>query len=157
MTLQPVTAGDLRFRDWLRRYREEMTGEAPVDAWLDRYLEVLFADQGKHRYIFWAVDKSRKVGFAVAVLSKHWTDKTRTQGMIGEFFIYPEFRREGLGRRLAQALVEWFKTNGAEEIQSGVVAGNVRGLRFWEAMGFQIARYSLQYRPDQPREPDEDD
>ncbi len=157
MTLQPVTAGDSRFRDWLRRYREEMTGEAPADAWLDRYLEVLFADQGKHRHIFWAVDKSRKVGFAVAVLSKHWADKTRTQGVIGEFFIYPEFRREGLGRRMAQALVEWFKTNGADEIQSGVVAGNVRGLRFWEAMGFQIARYSLQYRPDRPRESDEDD
>jgi ribosomal protein S18 acetylase RimI-like enzyme len=103
------------------------------------------------------VDKGRKVGFAVTVLSRHWADKTHTQGVIGEVFIHPEYRREGQGRRLTQALVEWLKTNGAADIQSGVVAGNVRGLRFWEAMGFQIVRYTLQYRPDQPREPEEED
>jgi GNAT superfamily N-acetyltransferase len=152
MRLQPVTPGEARFRDWLRRYREEITGEAPSDAWLDRYLDVLFADQGKHRHIWWAVDGGRKVGFAVAVVSKHWADKKRTQGVVGEFFIYPQYRREGRGRRLAQAVVRWLREHGADEIQSGVVAGNVRGLRFWEAMGFQIARYTLVYRPDRPRE-----
>lgn len=157
MNLQPVTAGDARFRDWLRRYREETIGEAPPDAWLDHYLEVLFADQGKHRHILWAVDAGRKVGFTVAVLSKHWANKGRTQGVVGEFFIYPEYRREGRGRQLAQALIAWLKEQGADEIQSAVIAGNVRGLRFWEAIGFQIARYSLVYRPDRPRETDEDD
>ena len=40
---------------------------------------------------------------------------------------------------------------------STVVAGNLRGLRFWEDAGFQIARYWLVYRPDRPREPEEDD
>lgn len=157
MKLQPVSAGDARFRDWLRRYREEISGEAPTDAWLDKYLKVLFATQGKHRHIWWAVDGGRKVGFAVAVVGKHWADKSRTQGQIGEFFIYPQYRREGLGRRLAESLIEWLKAKGVSEIQSGVVAGNLRGLRFWEAMGFQIARYSLAYRPDRPREPDEED
>lgn len=152
MRLQPVTRGDTRFRDWLRRYREEITGEAPAEAWLDRYLDVLFADQGRHRHIWWAVDGGRRVGFAVAVVSRHWADKKRTQGVIGEFFIYPEYRREGRGRRLAQAVVAWLREHGADEIQSGVIAGNVRGLRFWEAMGFQIARYTLVYRPDRPRE-----
>jgi GNAT superfamily N-acetyltransferase len=157
MTLQPVTAGDPRFRDWLRRYREEITGEAPADAVLDAYVQALFVDQGKHRHIWWAVDKGRKVGFAVAVLSKHWANKNRTQGVVGEFFIYPEYRREGLGRRFAEALLEWFKTNGADEIQAGVVAGNLRGIRFWEACGFQIARYTLTYRPDRPREDEEEE
>lgn len=157
MRLQPVTPGDPRFRDWLRRYREEITGEAPAEAWLDRYLDVLFADQGKHRHIWWAVDGGRRVGFAVAVLSKHWADKKRTQGVVGEFFIYPEYRREGRGRQLAQAVVAWLREHGADEIQSGVIAGNVRGLRFWEAMGFQIARYSLVYRPDRPREPESEE
>jgi GNAT superfamily N-acetyltransferase len=156
MHLQPVTPGDSKFRDWLRRYREEITGEAPDDAWLDRYLDALFADQGRHRHIWWGVDGGRKVGFAVAVLSRHWTNG-RTQGVIGEFFIYPEYRREGRGRRLAQAVIDWLKAHGAEEIQSGVVAGNVRGLRFWESMGFHLARYSLVYRPDLPREPEEDE
>jgi GNAT superfamily N-acetyltransferase len=157
MTLEPVAAGDPRFRDWLRRYREEITGEPPPEGWLDRYLQVLFADQGTRRFIWWGVDNGRKVGFVVAVLTRHWADQSRTVGQIGEFFIYPEFRREGRGRRLAQAVIDWLQRHGADEIQSGVVAGNLRGLRFWEACGFQIARYALVYRPDRPRAPDEDD
>lgn len=157
MKLHPVQAGDARFREWLSRYREEVTGEAPTEAWLDKYLKALFSSVNKRRHVCWAVDGGRKVGFVVAVMSKHWADRSRTQAQIGEFFIYPQFRREGLGRRLSQTVIEWLKSEGADEIQSGVIAGNLRGLRFWEAMGFQIARYSLVYRPDQPREPDEDD
>lgn len=157
MTLEPISAGDARFRDWMRRYREETVGEPPSEVWLDKYLEVLFADQGRRRHIWWGVDKGRKVGFAVVVLSKHWADQARTQAQIGEFFVYPEYRREGVGRRLAEALIAWLKESGANEIQSGVVAGNLRGLRFWEAVGFQIARYSLVYSPDRPRETEEDD
>ncbi len=157
MKLELVAAGDPRFRDWMRRYREEMTGEPPPEASLNRYLEALFAEQGKRRYVWWGIDNARKVGFAVVVMSKHWADQARTVAQVGEFFVYPEFRREGMGRRMAQALLEWLKANGADEIQSGVVAGNLRGLRFWETVGFQIARYSLVYRPDRPRETDEEE
>jgi GNAT superfamily N-acetyltransferase len=157
MKLEPVSAGDPRFRDWMRRYREEINGEPPSDAALDRYLEVLFADQGKRRFIWWGVDQSRKVGFAVVVLTKHWADATRTTAQIGEFFIYPEHRREGHGRRMAETLIEWIKSNGAADIQSSVGPGNLRGLRFWEAVGFQIARYWFVYNPNKPREPEEDD
>jgi ribosomal protein S18 acetylase RimI-like enzyme len=157
MRLEPVQAGDPRFRDWLRRYREETTGEPASEAWLNRYLDVLFAEQGKRRHIWWGVEASRKVGFAVVAMTKHWADQARTIAQVGEFFIYPEYRREGLGRRMAEALLAWLKANGADEIQSGVLAGNLRGLRFYEAVGFQIARYTLVYRPDRPREPEEDE
>jgi GNAT superfamily N-acetyltransferase len=157
MKLELVSPGDTRFRDWMRRYREETAGEPPPDAWLDRYLDALFADQGQRRHIWWAVDNGRRVGFGVVVLNRHWADQARTNAQIGEFFIYPEYRREGLGRRFAQALIEWIRTYGVSDIQSGVVAGNLRGLRFWEAVGFQIARYALIYRPDRPREADEDE
>lgn len=155
--LEPVAAGDPRFREWLRRYREETTGEPAPDAWLNHYLEVLFAEQGKRRHIWWGVDASRKVGFAVVAMTKHWADQAKTIAQVGEFFIYPEFRREGMGRRLAEALLGWLKANGAVEIQSSVLAGNLRGLRFWEAVGFQIGRYALVYRPDRPRDSDRDD
>ncbi len=157
MKLELVNAGDPRFRDWLRRYREETSGEPPSEGALDHYLDALFADQGKRRHIWWAIDNGRKVGFGVVVLIKHWADQKRTQAQIGELFIYPEYRREGLGRRFAQALIDWIKAHGADDIQGFVTAGNLRGLRFYEAVGFQIARYSLVYRPDRPREEEEDE
>lgn len=147
MKLEHVDPGDKKFRDWMRHYREEINGEAPPDDWLDQYLKVLFKDQGKTRHIWWAVDQSRKVGFAVATLQRGMVDG-RSQGMVAEFFIYPEYRREGLGRRLAEAVIEFLRTQGAGEVYAAVVAGNVRGLRFWEACGFQIARYAMVYRPE---------
>jgi GNAT superfamily N-acetyltransferase len=157
MNLEPVIPDDPKFRDWLRRYREEMYGGGAADSNLDGYLQALFADQGKVRHVFWGVEAGKKVGFAVAALNRHWANRGRTQAVVGEFFIYPEYRREGRGRKLAQALLSWMRDQGACEIQSTVPAGNVRGVRFWEAVGFQIARYSLLYSPDRPKQTEEED
>jgi GNAT superfamily N-acetyltransferase len=155
MNLEDVQPGDKKFRDWMRRYREEIGGEAPPDEWLDTYLQVLFKDQGKTRHIWYAVDRGRTVGFAIASLQRSMADG-HSQGMIAEFFVYPEYRREGYGRRIAQAVIEFLKDRGAAEVYAAVVAGNVRGLRFWEACGFQLARYSLVYRPEARRDEDEE-
>jgi ribosomal protein S18 acetylase RimI-like enzyme len=157
MNLEPVASDDPKFRDWLRRYREEMYGEEAADTNLDGYLQALFADQGKVRHVFWGVEGGKKVGFAIAAMSRHWANRGRTQAVVGEFFIYPEYRREGRGRKLADALLTWMREQGAAEIQSSVPTGNVRGIRFWEAVGFQIARYSLVYRPDRPKQTEDDD
>src|SRR3990170_2882572 len=103
MKLEHVDPGDKKFRDWMRHYREEINGEAPPDDWLDQYLKVLFKDQGKTRHIWWAMDQSRKVGFAVATLQRGMVDG-RSQGMVAEFFIYPEYRREGVAKAVAPHL-----------------------------------------------------
>src|SRR3990170_4027221 len=134
MKLEHVDPGDKKFRDWMRHYREEINGEAPPDDWLDQYLKVLFKDQGKTRHIWWAVDQSRKVGFAVATLQRGMVDG-RSQGMVTEFL----------------------RAQGAGEVYAAVVAGNVRGLRFWEACGFQIARYAMVYRPEARHEGEEEE
>ncbi len=155
MKLEHVDPGDKKFRDWLRHYREEIDGEAPPDEWLDQYLKVLFREQGKARHIWWAMEGGRKIGFAVATLQRGMVDG-RAQATIAEFYIYPEHRREGWGRRLSTAVIEFLKSQGAGDVYAAVVAGNVRGLRFWEACGFQIARYALVYRPE-VRQQEEDE
>lgn len=145
--LEHIDPSDKKFRDWMRHYREEINGEPPPDTWMDQFLRVLFKDQGTTRHIWWAVEQGRKVGFAVATLQRGLVDG-RSQGMIAEFYIYPEYRREGLGRQMAQSVIEFLRGQGAGEVYAAVVAGNVRGLRFWEACGFQIARYSMVFRPE---------
>ncbi|MBI4277010.1 MAG: GNAT family N-acetyltransferase [Armatimonadetes bacterium] len=143
MRLDYVQAGDKKFRDWMRRYREELGGEPPSEAWLDKYLTAIFNEQGKHRHIWWAVDEGKRVGFAIAMLTPSHLDSLRVQGNIGEFYIYPEFRREGYGRRLATEVINFLASHGASEIHCTVLVGNVGGLRFWETMGFQLTRYHL--------------
>ncbi len=156
MKLEYVSPEDKKFRDWLRRYREEIGGEAPPEEWLDAYLKHIFAEQGQGRHIWWAIDEGKRVGFAVAILAPQPTDRQRLQGTIAEFFVYPEYRREGYGRRMAETVIEFLHEQGAGDIHASVTTGNVRGLRFWEACSFQISRYVLVHRPGL-RQEDEDD
>ncbi len=156
MKLEHVDPSDHKFRDWMRHYREEINGESPPEEWIDAYIKVLFKDQGATRHIWWAVDGARRVGFAIASLQRGMMDG-KGHGMIAEFFVYPEYRREGYGRRVAEAVIEFLHAAGAGEVHAAVVAGNVRGLRFWEACGFQLVRYSLVYRPEARRELDEEE
>lgn len=157
MNLEYVQKGDGKFRDWLGRYREEIDGEPPPRERLDHYCEAIFKDQGKTRHIFWATDQGRQVGFAIALLQPAIADVNAHNGLIAEFYIYPEYRREGFGGRLAGSLIEFLKSHGANEVYATVMAGNVRGLRFLQTCGFQIARYSLVHRPGAPQEEDEED
>ncbi|MDQ7819962.1 MAG: GNAT family N-acetyltransferase [Armatimonadota bacterium] len=156
VTLEYVSPDDRRFRDWLRRYREEVAGEAPTDEWLDAYLKHIFSEQGRHRHIWWGVADGRRVGFAVAIVTPQVADRHRLQGMIAEFYVYPEYRREGYGRRMAEAVIAFLRERGCQDVHASVSAGNLRGLRFWEACSFQISRYVLVYRPGLRRE-DEDE
>jgi GNAT superfamily N-acetyltransferase len=77
--------------------------------------------------------------------------------MIGEFFIYPEYRREGYGRRMAEAVIEFLHAKGVNDAHASVTAGNLRGLRFWEACSFQISRYMLVHRPGLRQEEEEEE
>lgn len=157
LTLEYVGPDDKKFRDWLRRYREEITGEPPPDAWLDGYLKHIFAEQGQTRHIWWAMADGKRVGFAVAILSPAALTNARPQGTIAEFYIYPEYRREGYGRRMAEAVLEFLHTQDAQDIHASVTAGNVRGLRFWESCSFLISRYVLVHRPGARQEDEEDE
>ncbi|HXF82948.1 MAG TPA: GNAT family N-acetyltransferase [bacterium] len=157
LRLEYVAPDDRKFREWLRKYREEVTGEAPPDEWLDAYIRYIFAEQGRSRHIWWAMDGQRPVGFAVAIITPQSPSTPRVQGTIAEFFIYPEYRREGFGRRMAEAVLEFLKSRGAHDIHASVTRGNVRGMRFWEACSFEISRYVLVYRPGLKREEDEDE
>jgi len=155
--LEYVSPDDRKFRDWLRRYREEIAGEPPPEEWLDAYIRHIFSEQGKSRHIWWALDEQRPIGFAVAIITPQAAGSQRMQGTIAEFFVYPEYRREGFGRRMAEAVLDFLQSQGAHDIHASVTTGNVRGLRFWEACSFQISRYVLVHRPGLKREEEEDE
>jgi len=155
--LEYVSADDKKFREWLRRYREETAGEPPPDPWLDAYLKHIFAEQGQTRHIWWGMAEGKRVGFAVAILSTAGAANSRTQGTIAEFFVYPEYRREGYGRQMAEAVIEFLHEQGAQDIHASITAGNVRGLRFYESCSFLISRYVLVHRPGVRQEDEEDE
>ena len=59
---------------------------------------------------------------------------------IGFFVVATSRQGSGLAGPLYEALEGWMRSNGAEWLRLGVVAGNTRGERFWEARGYLETR-----------------
>ena len=59
---------------------------------------------------------------------------------IGLFIVAPARHGNGDAPALYRSLEVWARQNGACWMRLGVVAGNARGQRFWERMGFVEAR-----------------
>ena len=49
-------------------------------------------------------------------------------------------RGQGVGGALCTDFFSWLKSQQAERMELGVLADNAQGLRFWQGLGFQLAR-----------------
>jgi L-amino acid N-acyltransferase YncA len=55
------------------------------------------------------------------------------------FMVAPDARGRGVGRTLAEHVVQWHRDEGYRGIQfNAVVATNVAAVRLWQALGFEI-------------------
>jgi GNAT superfamily N-acetyltransferase len=59
---------------------------------------------------------------------------------LGLFIVETRQHGKGIARPLYDALETWMSAHGAKWIRLGVVAGNLRGERFWERLGFTELR-----------------
>ena len=56
-------------------------------------------------------------------------------GFIADLYVSPEFRRNGVGRRLVAAMAEWFAGCGLKQFEWHAAAQNSDALAFWQAIG----------------------
>jgi L-amino acid N-acyltransferase YncA len=60
------------------------------------------------------------------------------------FFISEKFRGSGYGRKMLNALMNYFKKRGCKQIKSFVFINNKKALRFYENLGFKYEEgYSI--------------
>lgn len=66
--------------------------------------------------------------------------------------VLPEYRRKGIGRRLAQASIDSIRERGGKTILLDVIAGNVPACRMYEEMGFeyQVGTTTFSYEREKP-------
>lgn len=58
-------------------------------------------------------------------------------GYITQIFVSPEYRAKMIGKKLVEALEEWFKSKGVHSYELQVLCGNNNGMRFWESLGYK--------------------
>lgn len=137
---QPIRKEDRdEFLDAVVPYLQELSpGWQPTPEWRDTYFEELSSEST--RWLWWAVDEAGdRVGFANFAAVQDLRDPTAWIGELAEFTIFPEHRRAGVGRALAQAVIAQLEDFGVRSIEVIVRAGMEDGLAFWRAMGFAPA------------------
>ena len=130
----PADAGLLASLNWQlirdEGHRNSMSVpqlEARMAGWLSgEYEAILFEDAGQ------------TLGYALFRREPEFV-------YVRQFFVCPEFRRQGVGRRA----LTWLAAHASvgQRLRLDVLTGNAAGIAFWRALGFQDYCLTLEREP----------
>ena len=66
---------------------------------------------------------------------------------IGEFYVLPAFRRQGVGAAAVRAILDDHHARGTYEVEAGILRDNFLARAFWARMGFELRFYQTARRP----------
>ncbi len=145
LTIRPVTESDWpTFAQIYPAYIDELPTE-PGDTddmmpWLRSQFDLGL--QGL-RYIWFAYDDERLVGSTMFVVYENYPGSSNKFGILMDFFIVPEARRQGWGQELARAAFAKMQAEGADNVELNVLPDNQRGLAFWQSLGLHTHHLGL--------------
>jgi ribosomal protein S18 acetylase RimI-like enzyme len=91
-----------------------------------------------------ARDGSRLVGYAVGrITSLPPFFESRQRGYIHDVYVRERYRQRGIGRRLVEEILAWFRRRGVTLVELTVAANNDDATAFWRSMGFDTYMYQM--------------
>lgn len=103
--------------------------EGYLHALLDREDARVLVARGNGRILAYGIGR-------ITLLPPFFAERRR--GFIQDVFTRLEHRRNGLGRRLVEALLDWLKGAGMETVELTVGSTNTDAIKFWEHLGFEV-------------------
>ncbi len=84
-----------------------------------------------------AEDDGRLVGYALAVVVDVIPDMfiQENSGFLADIYVDDDYRRQGVGRALVDAVTAWLAGQGVRSFEWYVAEHNAAGRRFWESLG----------------------
>jgi diamine N-acetyltransferase len=101
---------------------------------------------GEGRTILVAESPERLVGLAVVLLRRPSTNPLLVRRCVVEIdniVVHRWARRQGVGRSLVAASVDWASEHGADHVEIAVHHFNQGAIRFYEALGFGMSVHRL--------------
>jgi ribosomal protein S18 acetylase RimI-like enzyme len=88
--------------------------------------------------IFVAHDKDRIIAYCRCSIKQRPPvfETQRQYGAFAELAVLPMYRRNGIGKRMVEHAVEWFRDQGLSRMEVQVSVSNEISTHFWQKMGF---------------------
>lgn len=117
----------------LDKYQDRTTPTNFIAKWIDSIIQIQ-GDSDRHLELCY--DNRTLIGFLYGKID-HPEHKGYTKvgyGYIMEFFVLPEYRRNGYGKEMYLRLEKLFRQDGAKRMY--LTSNPVTGDPFWESLGF---------------------
>ncbi len=144
IVIRPVTKDDTDALGemWLAlvAYHQQLTDDLPGAA-----------RGGEHRYVRRIMERlddpytcalvaeveGQVVGFVLGMVIDLMPDifDQKPSGFLADIYVEPQVRRQGVGRSLVNALIEWFRRCDIHTFDWHVASNNPEGLAFWRSIG----------------------
>ena len=148
LSLNVIAAPGLTFRTIDPVADADLAVEAYLDACRASYGNVA-TFPGRKRHLNWLrarVDEFPE-GHVIALLDGRYLGQMELQvpyglstGYVNLFYVTPEFRGQGYGRRMHEHAERYFRSWEADHIELHVSVTNVRAMGFYRALGYKAAR-----------------
>lgn len=128
---------------WLRQ-RQLHWPDTPIDE-LSRERDEIVSDPTRNCVLVAATTSNQIIGFS-EVSIRDWAEGCCTQpvGYIEAWYVEPEFRRSGIGRKLIEAAERWAMSKGCTEMGSDAELDNKLSQQAHQALGyFEVVRLVL--------------
>jgi ribosomal protein S18 acetylase RimI-like enzyme len=89
-----------------------------------------------------AKDGPQIIGYAIGRITTLPSFEHRFRGYIHDVYVRETYRRQGVGRRMVEAILDWLRSRGVTIVELTVAANN-DATAFWERMGFETYMYQM--------------
>ena len=103
--------------------------------------ELIKSEEAK---IFIAIEDQKIIGYIVAKIDEYPPVYILEKyGAIYDMIVTLEQRKKGIGEKLWQSALKWFKSLNLERVELSIVPTNLESSSFWKKQGFQDYMYKL--------------
>lgn len=89
---------------------------------------------------FIALENGKPIGHLLGNEKKDhsvFAESERPMGHVGNFYVEPEFRGKGVGKKLFAELKKWFRKRGLKKAEVDFITSNKRTKRLYKELGFR--------------------
>ena len=100
--------------------------------------DILPAMKSDKSLIIVALDDGKVIGYAYLMIKEPDValNERKKYGYVHDLFITGEYRRTGIGEKMFDEIVKWFRSKDIDRIELDVIVKNRIAYSFWEKHGF---------------------